>query len=97
MLSYLAYETVGQLVELALTVRRDATSPPGDPVCRMTSLASVNPAYPNIHLPTPDKADNKPELTGNPITTAELREAVRRIQRAAGGRPSGGRTVLTLS
>lgn len=85
-LLYLARETVGQIVSLALTVRRDGL--PGDNISRIIALGSVNPSYPSIHLPTQDKSDQgkKPELTGNPLTPAEIREAMRRIQR---GRDEG--------
>ena len=72
-LSYLAYETLGQLVEMALLVRRDTC---GDPVARLVPLRSVNIEYPSVHLPLPAPATDKPEaiteLSGHPITTAEV-------------------------
>jgi len=82
-LSYLAYETLGQLVEMSLLVRRDSC---GDPVARLVPLRSVNIEYPCVHLPLPpsstEKADTKTELTGHPITTAEVREVLRRLQQS---------------
>jgi len=72
-LSYLAYETLGQLVEMSLLVRRDTC---GDPVSRLIPLRSVNIEYPCVHLPLPtsstEKSDSKTELTGHPITSAEV-------------------------
>jgi len=82
-LSYLAYETLGQLVEMSLLVRRDTC---GDPVSRLVPLRSVNIEYPSVHLPLPtppnDKPEGKTELTGHPITTAEVREVLRRLQQS---------------
>jgi len=82
-LSYLAYETLGLLVEMALIVRRDSC---GDPVARSVPLRSVNIEYPSVHLPIPqpngDKPEPKTELSGHPITTAEVREVLRRIQQS---------------
>jgi len=82
-LSYLAYETLGQLVEMALLVRRDTC---GDPVARLVPLRSVNIEYPSVHLPLPAPATDKPEaiteLSGHPITTAEVREVLRRLQQS---------------
>lgn len=82
-LSYLAYETLGQLVEMSLLVRRDTC---GDPVARLVPLRSVNIEYPSVHLPLPPPATDKPEakseLSGHPITTAEVREVLRRLQQS---------------
>jgi len=83
-LSYLAYETLGQLVEMSLLVRRDTC---GDPVARLVPLRSVNIEYPSVHLPLPPPAADKPdsagtELPGHPVTTAEVREVLRRLQQS---------------
>eukprot|EP00092_Neocalanus_flemingeri_P031505 GFUD01034215.1.p1 GENE.GFUD01034215.1~~GFUD01034215.1.p1 ORF type:complete len:309 (+),score=85.82 GFUD01034215.1:43-969(+) len=82
-LSYLAYETLGQLVEMSLLVRRDTC---GDPVARLVPLRSVNIEYPSVHLPIPAATPEKPEVTselsGHPITTAEVREVLRRLQQS---------------
>jgi len=82
-LSYLAYETLGQLVEMSLLVRRDTC---GDPIARLVPLRSVNTEYPSVHLPlpvaTPEKPEAKSELSGHPITTAEVREVLRRLQQS---------------
>ena len=81
-LSYLAYETLGQLVELCLVMRRDSSR---DSVTRLLSTRSVNTDYPSIYLPpaagAAGAADNsKVELPGHPISPAEIREVVRRLQ-----------------
>jgi len=80
-LSYLAYETLGLLVEMSLLVRRDTC---GDPVARLVPLRSVNIEYPSVHLPLPppttEKPEGKPELTGHPISTAEVIGDLLKIQ-----------------
>ena len=79
----LAYETLGQLVEMSLLVRRDTC---GDPIARLVPLRSVNTEYPSVHLPlpvaTPEKPEAKSELSGHPITTAEVIEVLRRLQQS---------------
>lgn len=93
--SYLAYETLGQLVEMSLLVRRDSLT---DPVARMVTPNSVNISYPSVHLPiteasskppstpTPEQtaASKKAEQTVSnacqPISPAEVREVLRRLQ-----------------
>jgi len=80
-LSYLAYETLGQLVEMSLLVRRDSC---GDPVARLIPVRSVNIEYPSVHLPvtnaSSEKSDIKSDISGHPITTAEVRDVLRRLQ-----------------
>eukprot|EP00088_Acartia_fossae_P022257 TRINITY_DN234_c0_g2_i1.p1 TRINITY_DN234_c0_g2~~TRINITY_DN234_c0_g2_i1.p1 ORF type:complete len:325 (-),score=60.40 TRINITY_DN234_c0_g2_i1:475-1449(-) len=85
---YLAYETLGQLIELCLVVRRDTSCPPGDSLSRLQPIQAVNPAYPSISLPVREKLtpqqqqqqQKKSDFSGTPITPAEVREAVRRLQ-----------------
>jgi len=84
---YLAYETLGQLIEQCLVVRRDTTSNPSDPLNRLQPIQSVNPAFPAIALPARDKGDGTPgkktDFTGAPISPAEVREVIRRLQDGA--------------
>jgi len=90
LLSYLAYETLGQLVELCLVVRRDAER---DPVVRAAATRSVNTEYPCVSIPLHEGGEGKWELTGHPVTPAELREVVRRLQAGLqGARPLLGGT-----
>jgi len=84
---YLAYETLGQLIELCLVVRRDYVSNTGDSLSRLQPIQAVNPAYPSISLPVREKQtaqqqaqQKKSDFTGTAITPAEVREAVRRLQ-----------------
>lgn len=77
-LSYLSYETLGQLIEMALLLRTESLP---DPVARLVAPLAVNPDYPSILLPTPgEKPETKAELCEHPITPSELREVVRRLQ-----------------
>ncbi|XP_076374019.1 transcription initiation protein SPT3 homolog isoform X2 [Tachypleus tridentatus] len=48
--NYLAYETVAQIVDLALLVKKDAEGASGDPVDRLIPLTVNNPEYPSIQL-----------------------------------------------
>jgi transcription initiation protein SPT3 len=84
---YLAYETLGQLIELCLVVRRDYVSNTGDSLSRLQPIQAVNPAYPSISLPVREKQttaqqqqQKKSDFVGTAITPAEVREAVRRLQ-----------------
>ena len=79
-IAYLAYETLGQLVGLCLVLRRDAIR---DPVSRVTPALAVNTEYPSIHIPEAGAGDTKAELPGHPITPAEVREVIRRLQQTA--------------
>ena len=84
-IAYLAYETLGQLVGMCLVLRRDAIR---DPVSRVTPALAVNTEYPSIHIPVTEAGDTKAELPGHPITPAEVREVIRRLQQTAyTGRP----------
>lgn len=85
-LSYLAYETLGQLVEMCLVLRRDTA---GDPVARVTPARSVNTEYPSVFLPASAAAvksetggDTKSELPGHAISPAEIREVIRRLEQS---------------
>jgi len=90
--SYLAYETLGQLVEMCLILRRDSES---DPVCRQLAPGSLNLSFPQVQLPLPDKpgglaaaGDQSLSKACPPISPAELREVVRRLKHhAASTRP----------
>jgi len=79
---YLAYETLGQLMELCLVVRRDNTTFSGDFLARVQPIQSVNTSFPNVSLPIREKAESikKSDFLGCPITPAEVREAVRRLE-----------------
>ena len=79
-IAYLAYETLGQLVGMCLVLRRDALR---DPVSRVTAAQAVNTEYPSIHIPVTEAGDTKAELPGHPITPAEVREVIRRLQQSA--------------
>ena len=79
-IAYLAYETLGQLVGMCLVLRRDALR---DPVSRVTAARAVNTEYPSIHIPVTEAGDTKAELPGLPITPAEVREVIRRLQQSA--------------
>ncbi|XP_022252636.1 transcription initiation protein SPT3 homolog isoform X2 [Limulus polyphemus] len=48
--NYLAYETVAQIIDLALLVKKDAEGASGDPVDRLIPLNVNNPEYPSIQL-----------------------------------------------
>lgn len=78
---YLAYETLGQIVELCLLVRRDINALQ-DPMGVVCVGESVNTSFPNVSLPFREKTDNskKSDFKGCPITPAEVQEAVRRLQ-----------------
>ena len=76
-LSYLAYETLGQLIEMSLLLRTESLQ---DPVARLVTPLAVNPDYPSILHHQDSKADMS-ELS-HPITPAEMREVLRRLQEA---------------
>ena len=48
-LSYLAYETLGQLIEMCLILRRDTCR---DDISRHVPARAVNPEYPSIFFPS---------------------------------------------
>jgi len=78
LLSYLAYETLGQLIEMCLLLRNESVY---DPVDRLVTPLAVNPDYPTLSIPLPaEKPDGKADLSDHPITPAELREVLRRLQ-----------------
>jgi len=90
-LSYLAYETLGQLIEMCLILRRDTCR---DDVSRHVPARAVNPEYPSIFFPANSSSgsgsgETKTEqLPGHPVTPAEIREVVRRLQQTSiTGRP----------
>jgi len=77
-LGYLAYETLGRLVELCLLVRRDAAR---DPVTRLSAPLVVEPAYPTVQVPIEGEKEGGVEWVADQaaITVQELREVVRRL------------------
>ena len=94
------------MVELCLVVRRDGER---DPVVRAAATRSVNTEYPCVSIPlhvthscmyglfsqhtVQEGGEGKWELTGHPVTPAELREVVRRLQAGLqGARPLLGGT-----
>ena len=87
-ISYLAYETLGQLVGMCLMLRRDSLR---DPVSRVTSARAINTEYPSIHIPVSvggeAAGDTGEQLPGHPVTPAEIREVVRRLQQTSTSRP----------
>jgi len=81
-LGYLAYETLGRLVELCLLVRRDAAR---DPVTRLSSPLVVEPSYPTVQVPVEGEKDGGVEWVADQaaITVQEIREVVRRLVHGA--------------
>ncbi|XP_023341029.1 transcription initiation protein SPT3 homolog [Eurytemora carolleeae] len=79
---YLAYETLGQLIELCLVVRRDSSFNSVDKLNRLLPIQSINTAFPNLAVPVRDKNEGikNSDYSGCPLTPAEVREAVRRLQ-----------------
>uniref|UniRef100_A0A0P4W7L0 Transcription initiation protein SPT3 homolog n=1 Tax=Scylla olivacea TaxID=85551 RepID=A0A0P4W7L0_SCYOL len=82
MLNRLAYETVAQIVDLALLVKRDATGHNSD-LSRFRTPTAFNPDYPSVFI---HQSGSLQEIgTGDehcigmdPITPSEVREAMRR-------------------
>merc|ERR1712131_42455 len=90
-LSYLAYETLGQLIEMCLILRRDTCR---DDISRHVPARAVNPEYPSIFFPSNSSSGSgsgeakAEQLPGHPVTPAEIREVVRRLQQTSyNGRP----------
>ncbi|CAN7988526.1 unnamed protein product, partial [Ixodes hexagonus] len=98
--NYLAYETVAQIVDLALLVKKDAKSCPGDPMSWSMPPAVFNTGFPCVQIPsnqerqtplsseaTPARAESS---TGSTlaemecITPNEIREAIRRYWKHRG-------------
>jgi hypothetical protein len=79
---YLAYETLGQLIELCLVVRRDASFNSVDMLNRLQPIQSVNTSFPNLAVPVRDKNEGikNSDYSGCPLSPAEVREAVRRLE-----------------
>ncbi|XP_014222722.1 transcription initiation protein SPT3 homolog [Trichogramma pretiosum] len=69
-LSYLAYETIGQIVDLAFLVRRDQNKINGDPIDRLRT------SYPNPYTYKPYQYHKA--ISIKPLTPAEVQEALRR-------------------
>ena len=69
LLGYLAYETVAQLVDLALLVRQDKQLRASEPLSRY---------MPGIGYSTHHNLESWQIETASPLTPAELREAMRR-------------------
>lgn len=82
MLNRLAYETVAQIVDLALLVKRDATGHNSD-LSRFRTPTAFNPDYPCVFI---HQSGSLQEIGSgdehcigmDPITPAEVREVVRR-------------------
>jgi len=92
-LSYLAYETLGQIVELCLLVRRDTAS---DPVTRLAAPLVVDPSYPIVQVPIENEKEGGCDVVAGQasITSAELREVLRRLQQGTRGRRGAHRMPL---
>ncbi|KDR18882.1 transcription initiation protein SPT3 homolog isoform X3 [Zootermopsis nevadensis] len=69
LLGYMAYETVAQIVDLALLVRRDSLTRPGMPFSRY---------IPGAGYSTSHTLDSQQIEFADPLTPAEIREALRR-------------------
>lgn len=59
-MNYLAYETVAQIVDLALLVKQDATSTSDNPLSKITASQCFNPGYPSILLHQPSRTTSPP-------------------------------------
>ncbi|CAL4125292.1 unnamed protein product, partial [Meganyctiphanes norvegica] len=82
MLNFLAYETVAQVVDLALLVKRDARVNNND-MSRYRAPTSMNPDYPCVFIHQSgvlqEMGSGGDHSVGmDPITPAQVREAVRR-------------------
>nr|XP_023694927.1 transcription initiation protein SPT3 homolog isoform X5 [Paramormyrops kingsleyae] len=79
-LSYLAYETVAQLVDLALLVKQDMTPKTGDPFSHAISATFIQ-----YHNPTAESAAAcGMEAESGAIQPAHIREAIRRYSHKTG-------------
>lgn len=82
MLNRLAYETVAQIVDLALLVKRDATGRTSD-LSRFRTPTALNPDYPCVFIHQSGSlqemgSGDDHNIGMDPITPAQVREAVRR-------------------
>ncbi|XP_064487555.1 transcription initiation protein SPT3 homolog [Ornithodoros turicata] len=107
--SYLAYETVAQIVDLALLVKKDSKSLPGDPLSWSLPPVTCNPEFPNVLLPLPHErnvAATSSEAAGKgegssvselaepeSITPSEIREAMHRYWKQRGSFTCFAKTV----
>ncbi|KAJ8027586.1 Transcription initiation protein SPT3-like [Holothuria leucospilota] len=71
-LSHLAYETVAQIVELSLFVRRDMLASPTDPITQTMAPVSINDLSSQGVLPTHPKLASSPTSTPlqSPVATS---------------------------
>ncbi|KAL7646184.1 UNVERIFIED_CONTAM: hypothetical protein RMT77_003085 [Armadillidium vulgare] len=84
MLNFLAYETVAQIVDLSLLVKRDAKGRYSD-LTRFQPPTVLNPDYPSVLIQQQGSmleanmdASKEMKVGMDPITPSEVREAVRR-------------------
>lgn len=98
--NYLAYETVAQIVDLALLVKKDAKSCPGDPMSWSMPPAVFNPGFPCVQIPSTQERQASLSSEATPagaesstggtlaetesITPSEIREAIRRYWKHRG-------------
>ncbi|KAM7307064.1 transcription initiation protein SPT3 homolog isoform X2 [Ixodes scapularis] len=98
--NYLAYETVAQIVDLALLVKKDAKSCPGDPMSWSMPPAVFNPGFPCVQIPSTQERQASLSSEAAPagaesstggtlaetesITPSEIREAIRRYWKHRG-------------
>lgn len=83
-LSYLAYETVGHLVDLAMLVRREWSCPTDTIERALAEPVLVNPDFPSVQLGGCHRADqlNDSQQTSssfNPLKESHVQEALRRL------------------
>uniref|UniRef100_F6Y9Y5 SPT3 homolog, SAGA and STAGA complex component n=1 Tax=Callithrix jacchus TaxID=9483 RepID=F6Y9Y5_CALJA len=78
-LAYLAYETVAQLVDLALLVRQDMVTKAGDPFSHAISATFIQ-----YHNSAESTAACGVEAHGNAIQPCHIREAIRRYSHKIG-------------
>lgn len=79
LLAYLAYETVAQLVDLALLVRQDMVTKAGDPFSHAISATFIQ-----YHNSAESTAACGVEAHGDAIQPCHIREAVRRYSHKIG-------------
>lgn len=87
LLGYMAYETVAQIVDLALLVRQDNLACPGSPFSRYMPATGYSTRY---------SLDCRQIEAANPLTPAEIREALRRYWSSPIG-PTASFTRNTVS
>lgn len=87
--NYLAYETVAQVVDLALLVKKEGRNVPGDPMTWSMPPIMCNPGFPSVQFLNVQERRSTESLTKNEacsasiaemdcVTPDEIREAIRR-------------------